>query len=61
MAQSENLPTMSQLQEMQEDLLFKEEEMKRAAATADNLEAREFFKGIRAHNYQQCFFPGLRK
>ena len=40
MAQSENLPSVSQMQEMEEDLLFKEEEMKRAAATADSLETR---------------------
>ncbi len=47
MAQSENLPSVSQMHEMEEDLLFKEEEMKRAAATADSLETRMSHSGLR--------------
>ena len=42
MTQSQNLPSVSELQEMQEDLIFKQEEMKKAANTVDSLETRQY-------------------
>lgn len=40
MTQSQNLPSVPELQEMQEDLIFKQEEMKKAANTVDSLETQ---------------------
>ena len=42
--ESENLPSVSQYQELQEDLLYKQEEVKKASNTANTLESRMLYE-----------------